>query len=213
MQRLREFINPNFVSQGVAPDGFAVVVGIQPNSTGDTYHWVSTPRAPDPVSVDGELVDGLPVGDWPVHMMFDSTSSASLVVESVSLVRDSGRDVMLVGGSHLGTDVYHLFDVSAGAGSPVRVRFDMASMLVSGPGFPEPRLICYGSSIPNQQLRDAIDLAFGATGVQGDTVPVGVDISAGLPLQNVFNLVQAIQRPGLQFELTIATTPAPTCPL
>ena len=196
---MRSFVQPAIVSTGESPTGSGVTVGVMSSATGDVYHWIATPRRPQPQELEGELIDAIPDGTERVYLMFDATTDTGVMVNTLDRLRDHEFAPVIVGGSHLGADSYFAYPAYAPEEAVVSVRLDGRSVVASKPGWPAPQTFCYRSSIPAERVSGAIDQAF-----QGASPPfdVQVELAPGLELQAAYNLAQALYRPGLLLYIT-----------
>ncbi len=213
LQNLRDtdYVRPPFVSGGAQPAERALVLGAMPNSTGDTYYWLSTPTSPTPTEVTGGLAGALTPSELPLYVVFDGASPPVLVIETLAAARTAGLAPWLVAGSPMGTDIHYVYDATATAAT-TRIRLGASTIAIHSAGWAEPRVICYGSTLPLREVRAVLDEIFGTAGVNASPVAVGVDLADGVELQKLFILLEGLERAGLQVQLGLSGAPPPACP-
>lgn len=213
LQNLRDtdYVRPPFVSGGAQPAERALVLGAMPNSTGDTYYWLSTPTSATPTEVTGGLASALTPSDLPLYIVFDGATPPALVIETLAAARTAGLAPWLVAGSPMGTDIHYVYDATAAAAT-TRIRLGSSTIAIHSAGWAEPRVFCYGSTLPLREVRAVLDEIFGTAGVNDSPVAVGVDLADGVELQKLFILLEGLERAGLQVQLGLSGAPPPACP-
>ncbi|MBN1944969.1 MAG: hypothetical protein JW797_04795 [Bradymonadales bacterium] len=208
LQRMRSNIDPFLVAPALNPEGAGVALGIRGTSGGISQHWLATPAAPDPAPVSGDLVQAVSgLGDATVFVMFDQATDLRTAITTLEQLRNAGASTAIVGGSHLGPDVYFAFRTDGTTDAPVTITVLNRVVQVWHSSWQQPANLCYLSAFPAERLRDLLNVALA-------DVPqpwhVRLELPESLPLQTLFQAASATHRDDIHLYLALtADLPIP----
>ena len=207
LRNLRRHVEPTFLSAGGFPSETSTALAVAPNDSGMLRYWIARPHSPDPTESDGALAQVS--GDSLVYLLIDQNISVTQLVEVVSQLRASGVTPLLTAGSHMGQDVYHVFDASGTGDTGIMIRILSRAVIVNTPSSQETHQYCSHSYFPTDEVRRVTESDLGRI----EQAEVRIELAPDTSIQASMRALQAVYREGVRFQISLATetTSPPEC--